>query len=359
MSEKQQELQEDSIEKDENMEQNFENSGWKPALEVKGLDFVEDEELIDELANSQVENKEPLMQEIEGSELSTFESVEIEDREFIEKRKLFSILESILFSTDRPITLEALKQVFKGTSVTASQLKDAMDEYAVELASPSRGVSLELVAGGYQIRTKVDNIEYLKRMQKNRPFRLSQPAMEVLSIIAYKQPCIKSEVDEIRGVESGHLMRALMDKGLMRFAGKSELPGKPMLYETTKKFLEIFGLRNIKELPTLNEIDELIPEGIGEIEEEQEKLNALSDKLSMEAGQSYSENEEELGRISEQLSGISTTTDFFEKEKIRQREERDKVKAEDIREAVLVGEQVDPAELEWLSRYDKRTNCVT
>src|SRR5204863_3661148 len=100
---------------------------------------------------------------------------------------------------------------------------------------------------------------------KGRSFRLSGPALEVLSIVAYKQPVIKSEIDQIRGVESGHLVRALMEKNIVRFAGKSELPGKPMLYATTKEFLELFGLRNIRELPTLSEIDELIPEGIGEL----------------------------------------------------------------------------------------------
>lgn len=115
---------------------------------------------------------------------------------------------------------------------------------------------LEEVAGGFQIRTKPDNQKYLQRTVKGRPFRLSGPALEVLAIVAYKQPCTKAMVDEIRGVESGHLMRGLLDRGLMHFAGKSELPGRPMFYETTRKFLEIFSLRNINELPSLNEIDQ-------------------------------------------------------------------------------------------------------
>src|SRR6185437_12316306 len=138
----------------------------------------------------------------------------------------------------------------QGTKVRAADIRAAIERLQLEYSNPNRGVTVEEVVGGYQIRTKLEMQKYLHRMLKMRPFRLSGPALEVLSIVAYKQPCTKAMVDEIRGVESGHLMRALLDRSLIHFGEKSDLPGRPMYYETTKRFLEIFGLRNIQELPT-------------------------------------------------------------------------------------------------------------
>lgn len=223
----------------------------------------------------------------------------------------------------------------------------------VEYAGVRRGVSLEEVPGGFQLRTKMDNMEFLRRSVKGRPFKLSGPALEVLAIAAYKQPVTKAEIDEIRGVESGHLLRALMERNLMMFQGKSDLPGKPMLYGTTKKFLEIFSLRNLKELPTLSQIDELLPEGIGEEEINKPKLGDVTEAMSQQIGSTYSEGEEELTKITDQLEKITSTTDFFEQEKIRQKQEKEKEKAQNIREALAVGETVPTRDINWLKKYDE------
>lgn len=289
---------------------------------------------------------------VEGTELDAYDSAEIVETEFMEEERLDSIIESILFASDRPVSLLSIKQVFKGTQIRMEHLRRALDRLATELAGARRGVSLEEVPGGYQLRTKLDNIEFLKRTLKARPFKLSGPALEVMAIVAYKQPIIKSEIDEIRGVESGHLLRALMEKGLVNFEGKSELPGKPMLYATTKKFLEIFGLRNLKELPTLSQIDELLPEGIAEIEAERQTLSELTGKLSETVGMSYSESEEELQKIAGDLENITTSSDFFEQEKQMQRQKREAERAQGIREAMLVGEAVATRDKNWLEKYD-------
>src|SRR5205085_1095425 len=119
-----------------------------------------------------------------------------------------------------------------------------------------------------------------------------------------------------------HLLRALMEKGLVHFEGKSDLPGKPMLYASTKKFLEIFGLRNLKELPTLSQIDELSPEGMTE-EEAKPTLGQVADNLSQNIGSSYSDGEDELMKITDQLVNINTSSEFFEQEKVRQQQKRD------------------------------------
>lgn len=292
----------------------------------------------------------------EGTELEGFESAAVEDAEFIEDDRVISIVESLLFSTEKPISMAQMRQVFKGTTATSKQIRWAIDQLAVEFAGMRRGITIEEINSGFQVRTKIDNLPYLRRLVKTRPFKLSGPALEVMAIVAYKQPVTKGGIDEIRGVESGHLLRGLMEKSLVNFAGKSELPGKPMLYATTRKFLETFGLRNIRELPSLSEIDELIPEGIGEISEfdkKNERLEDITGDLSREAGFTYSEGEEELLKISSELEDITTSSNFFEEEKLRAKEKRDKERAQDVRDAITLGDTVEAKDKKWLERYEK------
>lgn len=315
---------------------------------------VEAEGLLPEVAE---EAEEAAAAEIEGTELDLFESAQIEELEFVEDEQLESIIESILFASDRPVSLLSIQQVFKGTNVKKEKIRRTLDSLSVEYAGGKRGVVLEEVTGGYQLRTKVDNMNFLKRTVKTRTFRLSGPALETLAIVAYKQPVVKVEIDQIRGVESGHLLRALMEKGLVSFEGKAEnLPGKPMQYGTTRKFLEIFGLRNIKELPTLSQIDELLPEGIGEDVEEKTTLSMVTDSLADNAkAVSYSQGEEELGLIEEQLTAITTSSEFFEQEKFRQKQKREEEKAQNIREALAVGEEVSKRDQNWLKKFEAGT----
>lgn len=292
---------------------------------------------------------------IEGTELEEFEPVNIEDLEIVEDEHAESIVESMLFATDKPVSVHSIKLVFKGTNVKGDKIRKILSKLALDYASGHRGITLEEVPGGYQLRTKIENMNFLKRTLKARPFKLSGPALEVLAIVAYKQPLIKHEIDEIRGVESGHLLRALMEKNLVTFAGKSDLPGKPMQYVTTKKFLEIFGLRNLKELPTLTQIDELLPEGIHEDDDiKNTKLSSITDSMAQNREEmSYSQGEEELTKLTEELSEITTSSDFFEKEKQRQKEKKDFEKAQNIREALELGEEVSTRDKNWLLRYDE------
>ncbi len=292
---------------------------------------------------------------VEGTELDGFESADIEEVEFVDEERLESIVESILFASDRPVSLASIKLLFKGTNIKGDKIRRALDQLAVEYAGGRRGVTLEEVPGGYQLRTKIDNMDFLKRTLKARQFKLSGPALETLSIVAYKQPCVKSDVDEIRGVESGHLLRALMEKNLVTFEGKSDLPGRPMQYGTTRKFLEIFGLRSLKELPTLSQIDELLPEGMDEqMAEEKPTLASITDSLVATDVEhvSYSSGEDELMKISSQLEEITTSSTFFEEEKRRQAEKRDLERAQNIREALAMDEPVPTRDANWLKKYD-------
>lgn len=341
-----------------------------PKMKLEGVDFLEVSNLsVEDLASAASEafselndGSEPILSSAEMSDeelymtenLNLVEPIEDEiPQEFIEHSQLISIIESLLFATDKPLSVSTIHNAFKNTNIKPQHVRRALDELQSVYADSYRGVSLEEVHGGYQLRTKLDNTEFLKRMSKVRPFKLSGPALETMAILAYKQPITKSEIDSIRGVESGHLVRVLMERGLVQFAGKSELPGRPMYYGTTRKFLDIFGLRNLNELPTLAEIDELIPEGIGGEEEKRETLGDLSDRMAEEAKSTYSEGEEELTKITDHLNAISTSSDFFEQEKQRQKEKRDSDRANDIREALTVGEAVEEKDIKWLSRYER------
>lgn len=318
-----------------------------------------DDESEEALEMSEEESEEPAA-DVAGTELDGYESAEIEDVEKIEDEQLDSIIESMLFASDKPVSMATIRTTFKGTNIKTDHIRKSLKRLELDLAGGRRGVSLEEAPGGYQIRTKHENLKFLTRGIKTRFFRVSGPALEVLAIAAYKQPIVKAEIDEIRGVESGHLLRALMEKGLVAFEGKSELPGRPMQYSTTKKFLEIFGLRNLRELPTLSQIDELLPEGIGEEDESQNpKLADLTDKLSEQVSVEYSQGEEELVKITEQLQDITVSSDFFEQEKLRQKQARETERANNIREAILVGEKVSTRDRNWLERFDEALKAGT
>lgn len=235
--------------------------------------------------------------------------------EYLDDKRMMAVIESILFFSDRPVTLESFKYAFEGTDVDLKRIKKALLDYASCLAEADRGVYLEQIASGYQLRTKHDCMDFLKKLKKTRPFRLSSSNLEVLSIVAYEQPCIKARIDEIRAVDSGHLLRNLMDKGLVAFYGKSDLPGKPMLYKTTKKFLEIFGLKNLKELPPMSEIETLLPDGLLDEQDIQEQykfplsdlsedLKTRQDQQALKAQEDYVKTEKELKTVEENLKHI-------------------------------------------------------
>lgn len=300
----------------------------------------------------------PMLGMEDTAEVETDDEVVLnEPTEFVDNDKLISVIESLLFATDKPVSIATMKVLFKGTNIRTRDIQRALDGLASSFAAADRGVSLEEIHGGYQLRTKVDNADFLKRLAKVRPFRLSGPALEVLAIAAYKQPITKAEVDQIRGVESGHLMRALMERGMVGFGEKSDLPGRPMTYVTTRKFLETFGLRNLKELPTLAEIDQLLPEGI-DAEEEKETLSSVTDSMANSIGSTYSESQEELDDISESLKVIDTTSEFFEQEKVRQRVERDEQKAQDIRDKLAFGDEVEDKDRRWLTRFETKQEQI-
>ena len=168
---------------------------------------------------------------------------------------LKNIIESMLFVSDDPLTIDRIKNVltFADTKEIRNTLKVLLDEYE----SRKGGFFLHEVAGGYQIRTRPEYTEWIKRLVKPNPRRISKAALETLAIIAYKQPVIRSDIEHIRGVDCGGVIRMLFERKLVRVLGRKKIPGRPLIYATTKQFLETFDLKNLKDLPTPKEIEKL------------------------------------------------------------------------------------------------------
>jgi segregation and condensation protein B len=177
--------------------------------------------------------------------------------------RLRSIIESLLFASEKPLPAKRLIELTgerNGENVVAA-VEALRADYA------DRGVVLHEVAGGFQFRTNPMNAHWVRQLLAGRPVKLSRAQLETLAIIAYRQPITRPEVDEIRGVDSGGTVKALLDRGLLRVLGKKEEPGRPMLYGTTKEFLEFFNLKDLKDLPTLREFYELNEESMAKIRE--------------------------------------------------------------------------------------------
>lgn len=172
-----------------------------------------------------------------------------------EKRR---IIEALVLSSPEPISADKLAEIIPYCK--PGQAKDLINELNTEYAEQDRAFEIWEVAGGFQIRTRAEFSGYLQKLQKERALRLSPAALETLAIIAYRQPTTRAEIEEVRGVDVGATVRSLLERHLIRIAGQREVPGRPMLYGTTRRFLEVFGIENLKDLPSLRELDELAKE---------------------------------------------------------------------------------------------------
>jgi segregation and condensation protein B len=172
-------------------------------------------------------------------------------------RSLKTIVESLLFVHDQPLTLDRLALLLEEHE--RSDIRIALEELMQEYGAAKRGIVLVQVAGGYQLRSRPENADYIRRLTKSRGVKFSQSALETLSIIAYRQPVTRAEVEYLRGVDSGGVLKTLLEKKLLRILGKKDVPGKPLIYGTSREFLELFSLKDINSLPTLKEIQELAP----------------------------------------------------------------------------------------------------
>lgn len=174
--------------------------------------------------------------------------------------ELKAIVESLLFVSDVPLRPERIAETIE---VERGRVLLTLRDLESEYRQSRRGFVLEEVAGGFQFRTRAEHIDWVRRLNKSRPFRFSRAALETLAIVAYRQPITRAEIEYLRGVDSGGVVKTLLDRHLLRILGKKDVAGRPMIYGTTREFLELFGLRDLTALPTLKEFSEISPEAIG------------------------------------------------------------------------------------------------
>ncbi len=165
------------------------------------------------------------------------------------------IIEALIFVSEAPLTIDRLCDIL--SEYKREEIRCSVAELITDYNSSQRGIFLAEIAEGFQFRSRKEYAEIIRRLVKNSPSRFSKPALESLAIIAYRQPITRSEIEYLRGVESGGVLKTLLEKNLIRILGKKNVPGKPLIYGTSRKFLEIFNLKDLKSLPTLKEIQSL------------------------------------------------------------------------------------------------------
>src|SRR5208282_59435 len=197
-------------------------------------------------------------------------------------------LEAIIYAAETPITLEHMVQLVKESVIAdgaadegevKSRVRAALEELVADYGTPDHGIEIRQVAGGYRMSTKPEQHEMVRSFAKSLkpPVRLSLPALETLAVIAYKQPATVPEINEIRGVDSGGVIATLLDRKLITTAGRKQVIGRPILYKTTKEFLMRFGLKDVNELPSMEEFEKLVAESF------QSELLPLEDEASAES----------------------------------------------------------------------------
>ncbi len=166
-----------------------------------------------------------------------------------------AIIEALILASEAPLGLEKICAVLP--ELEKGEARKLLEELMAEYNERAGGICLQEVAGGFQFRTRPEWSQWIKKLKGTKPPSLSASALETLAIVAYRQPLVKSEIESIRGVDAGHAIKVLLEKKLMRIVGRKDVPGKPIIYGTTKKFLEVFNLKDLAELPTMRELKEL------------------------------------------------------------------------------------------------------
>jgi len=183
----------------------------------------------------------------------------------VARRHLRGLLEALLFVSDRPLKTADLADVARAQP---KECRALLEELSNEYREQARGFQLDELAGGWQMRTAATFAPFVREMGELKPVRLTRAQVETLAIIAYRQPVTRPEIEDVRGVDGGAVLKLLLDRNLVRILGKKDEPGRPLLYGTTSHFLEFFGLKSLRDLPTLREFTELTEESKETVERE-------------------------------------------------------------------------------------------
>jgi segregation and condensation protein B len=303
--------------------QNSEEIEMIEAIFPEGIDALYPDDVAPmELAEE--DSLEPLNEDNFALDLDYFDPELQEDklwqaRTGLDEESLKGAIETIIFISDKPVSLERVRKLID-EDLPLRVVHEALESLMESFEIPGHGIRLVEVAEGYQYRTKATYSKYVQDLFKVNSLVLTPTALEVLAILAYKQPCSKIEVDKIRGVDSGHIVRGLMDKRLVKVAGRSDEMGRPVLYGTTPEFLEVFNLADLSHLPPEHEVEEM----------SKIKVSKMSDiKNIVQDGDKERfkfEEMEELEELSESIKSIASDTDFI---KSLNAQDKLKKKAED------------------------------
>lgn len=175
---------------------------------------------------------------------------------------LCGAIEALLFAADKPLSTEEIEEILHSQDyqVTRQQIQDIIHMLIELYNQPGRGLQLQQVAGGWQFRSNQAYAMLIRKLRDPKTPRFTQAAMECLSVIAYRQPVTRGEIDAIRGVDSGGVLQGLRERGLVEIAGRSHSPGRPYLYRTSPTFLEFFGLSDLHDLPDLSSMAQITDE---------------------------------------------------------------------------------------------------
>jgi segregation and condensation protein B len=213
---------------------------------------------------------DPALDEVEPADIEVHEKEEPFEKLAAKAKRygaerIRTVVEALLFLAERPLTAEEVRQA---TGIDVERVTKAFDALQGQYREGVSGVVLHEVSGGWQLRTSPDVSDHARRFLKVKPQRLTRAALETLAIIAYRQPVTRPEIEDIRGVDCGAVVKALLERKLIKILGKKEEPGRPMLYGTTREFLEFFALKDLASLPTLREFHELSEEHRDIVEKE-------------------------------------------------------------------------------------------
>jgi segregation and condensation protein B len=215
--------------------------------------------------------------EIDAPEAETpFEKIVARSKRLTDEQ-VQGVIESLLFVAAHPLDVD---QLFETCGVDRERIVAALAGVHARLDRQDSGIVLQEVGGGWQLRTAPASVEYVRRFLKVKPQRLTRAAVETLAIIAYRQPVTRPEIEDIRGVDSGAVLKALLDRRLIKIVGKKEEVGRPILYGTTREFLEFFALKDLNALPTLREFQELTEESREIVEKEAPSVVGLVEQLA-------------------------------------------------------------------------------
>ncbi|GAB4020204.1 MAG: hypothetical protein Fur0010_22650 [Bdellovibrio sp.] len=243
----------------------------------------------------------------------------------LNKESLCGAIETVIFMSDKPVALNKIRAVID-EDMPLRVVHEALTRLQSEYESKHHGIRLVEVAEGYQFRTKATYSKYVQDLFKVNSLVLSPTALEVLAIIAYRQPVAKTEVDKVRGVDSSHIVRALMDKRLVRVVGRSDEVGRPVLYGTTPEFLEVFNLANINELPPEHELESMSQQNVGKISDIKTLVHT-GDKEKFKFDEIS-----ELDELTEAIKSISPDTEFT-KSLLNEEKKRVEQSSESVRTA--------------------------